>query len=574
MAFRKNNPGCPCCDPCKIDAFTAEIEIEDANQATIRPAVHPQSPYPSWLRADVKAETTAIVRLLFLWDDSSPGDGIYVEFIPDSPTSEAGSISVYTKDDTRIAGPWYVYGGVSDAWHTITVCYDPDTDPNELMITFDPDGETYPTQSFNVMLPSGMTVGRKSGYGTGNGSGSVWFRNYQFDRLWYCGNSPYTSDCHEQMDGWDYYYSLPTRTICHPCERCPDGETLSFSTNTPNYEEVGKKGQSGWHTIRFSASVPGADEAIVGVSDIIGYNKSYLVIKCTGGPSTSGFGYQMPSVTGGFYYDEGDGYDQLYFWLEMLTPCSFPVETLVYEVFRVTNGGSPTSIMGPTSVTATIQTPLCPPRNDLAITDNYTSIHAPMRNLYVGTGVKIEEGALLKTIVSESFDECQCYTTKKPRKYTATVAGVAAGTIPFTLSYLNRGPLTLRNYYHYDPDLALCHQWTQPTIDFGNCVGTNWEVKLGPALLQTFFTAQYNGDNTILQGFAYLIQRIGVYSYVVELRFAKTIYGRTDIRALSGEVLPFYEMVCANDIGPGSDCLYNQDWVDASSATFTITAVP
>jgi len=196
-----------------------------------------------------------------------------------------------------------------------------------------------------------------------------------------------------------------------------------------------------------------------------------------------------------------------------------------------------------------------------------------MRNLYVGTGVKIEEGALLKTIVSESFDECQCYTTKKPRKYTATVAGVTSGTVAFTLSNLNRGPVTLRNYYHFNPGGMLCDEITAPEISFGSCCGTNWSITAG-ATKQTIFVAEYSGDTTILRGFAYLIQSIGAYSYVVELRFAKTIYGRTDIRALSGEVLPFYEMVCANDIGPGSGCLYNQDWVDASSATFTITAVP
>jgi hypothetical protein len=157
----KNKPAKCCCNPCKLDTFAGPVEIVTANTKVIRSKQHPQPPYPPWLQVEMKVENGAIGTIFFLWDDSTPGDGIYVEFIPDSPTAEAGYISVYTKDDTRIAGPWYVLGGISDARHTITLCYDPDTDPEEMVITVDPAG-AYAAQSFDVLLPAGMTIGRKA----------------------------------------------------------------------------------------------------------------------------------------------------------------------------------------------------------------------------------------------------------------------------------------------------------------------------------------------------------------------------------------------------------------------------
>jgi hypothetical protein len=556
---RRWQVGCPCCDPCRIDWFAPSVEISTANATTIRSAVHPQSPYPSWLRVDVKAETTAIVRLFVLWDDSTPGDGIYVEFTPDSPTSEAGTINVYTKDDTLIAGPWYVYGGVSDAWHTITLCYDPDTDPEEMVITFEPAGtyyDTTPTQAFNVLLPDTFTVGTKAGYGSGAGSGSVWFKDYTFDRLWYCGSSPYASDCHESLDDWDEYNTLPARTICHPCTRCPSGPstlqtsnwrqlagTWAFSSSGAlltgtDGKAVSYAGQSAFEvcataTVRTYAA---NDQGIVGMSDILGRNQLYLVVSKS--DASSG------TIPVGVYYDEV--YDRFYWWIARVGTAS-----VTYSIYRVTDGGSPSLEAGPTTITEV---------GGVVFGDGYVTVHAKMRNWLIGSGGTNASGVLHGGV----RNQCSCgggtdgyEESPKSRKYSAAVSGIVAGATPLSgttyadVTRLNRS-VTLRNYYHLSPGSPF-------NAPCANCCHSEWAVDTGSKL--TWFRAKRETDTTELIGYAYTQQSTPGGLVAVEVKFSKSIYGKVELRDLSGEVLTFDSV--QPDLG----------YVDASAATFMITAV-
>jgi hypothetical protein len=66
--FKKHGPGCPCCD-CKIDELAAETAV---TTDVIRLAVHPQSPYPSWLQAEVKASAGETVKLFLVWNEGMP----------------------------------------------------------------------------------------------------------------------------------------------------------------------------------------------------------------------------------------------------------------------------------------------------------------------------------------------------------------------------------------------------------------------------------------------------------------------------------------------------------------------
>jgi hypothetical protein len=62
----KNKPAKCCCGPCVIEHVNEETEI---TTDVIRPAVHPQSPYPSWLQAEVKAAVGETVKLFLVWNE-------------------------------------------------------------------------------------------------------------------------------------------------------------------------------------------------------------------------------------------------------------------------------------------------------------------------------------------------------------------------------------------------------------------------------------------------------------------------------------------------------------------------
>jgi len=59
-------PGQPCCGVCVIDSFSAETIV---TADVIRPAEHPQSPYPTWLQAEVKASVGETVKLFLVWNE-------------------------------------------------------------------------------------------------------------------------------------------------------------------------------------------------------------------------------------------------------------------------------------------------------------------------------------------------------------------------------------------------------------------------------------------------------------------------------------------------------------------------
>ena len=85
MAWRRHNPGCPCCGcDCLLDSFDSAIGVTDEEETILRATLHPQKPYPTWLKADVEMDSGTIGRLFFVWDDSDPGDGLYVVFTPQS----------------------------------------------------------------------------------------------------------------------------------------------------------------------------------------------------------------------------------------------------------------------------------------------------------------------------------------------------------------------------------------------------------------------------------------------------------------------------------------------------------
>lgn len=560
---QRNVPAACCCDPCSpLDSFSSEVEVASADVTTIRSKQHPQSPYPTWLTVGVKVSSGAVARIFVLWDDGTPGDGIYIAFEPDTPTATSGTVTVYRKDGTQIGYPWFVLGAVSDEYHAFTICYDPDTDPEEMAITVDPAG-SYPAQSMNILLPSGMTIGRKSGYGTGSGTGSVWFQDYSFERLWYCGNG--TEDCHELEDDWDYTNTLPTRTYCRPCTRCPAGPRQGVAgdwtvvagtwlwpaqTTSTDARLVAIAGQSDWQMCGqgIIPSLVAGDEAIFGWSDAISRNQVYVKVTISSGTHT---------VAGGTYYDERDS--RFYFWFTGLGTFD-----ITYTVYRVTDGAAPSVVSGPTTLTS----------GDTGggvigvLGDGYTTLHAHMRHAMLGTGDNSTAGIVR---FAGFYNQCDCggylggsSTLRPPRKYTATVAGVTQGDwnlgggTYFPYGLLNRS-VTLRNYFHNSPGSP----YTAPCP---NCCHSNYVIT-GSDIQNTWFYGTYVNNYTELHGYAYASWMSPVGAVVCEVHFRKLIYGVQDLRDLVGEVLDYYEMI-PSPLGPPYKWL-----VDPQNATFTITSV-
>lgn len=211
--FKHHGPGGCCCGPCKIDEFAAETVV---SSDVVRSAEHPQSPYPTWLRAEVKLTAGQSAKLFWCWDDATPGDGFYCELTPQNGTT-LGTLKLFRKGGSQLGDTLNVVCADTGRWHRITACYDPDA--NKVQACFDSaDERGYVTQNQSVqsVIPNGFACGRKAGYG-GNGT----IRNYQYHRLWYCGTGPgYTDECHVEGDAWDYYYDLPSRVRCHNCGSC------------------------------------------------------------------------------------------------------------------------------------------------------------------------------------------------------------------------------------------------------------------------------------------------------------------------------------------------------------------
>lgn len=553
MSTKKGNPGCPCCDVCKIDRLTAETEV---TQDTIRDAEHPQAPYPSWLQAEVKAVDGAVARLYLAWDDSTPGDGIYIEFTPDSPNASSGEISVYTKDDRKIAGPLYVRGGVSDEWHTFTICYDPDKIPDQLVIAFDPSDADIETQQFSVIVPDVFSAGRKAGYGTGNATGDVSVRNYNYDRLWYCGDG--TEDCHKYADSWDYYYDLPSRTVCHDCKPCPAGpkpgtaadwtilagtwtDDKALETYSQDARIISIVGSSGW---QISNGIPitlyPADEGIVGWSDILGRNQVYIKV-------THNAASYMTVAVGSMYDEE---YDRFYVYLAAVSALIGAGTTLTYSFYKVADGGAASLVSGPHTVSSVVSG-----MQYVLLADDYITLHAVCRQAMFGTGTV---GGSRKVTFGGSFNQCNCgggslNIPAIPRKYTAVVSGVVQGTYQWGGQYfdhtlLNRS-VTLRNYFHLTPGDPFMSPSAPCTHSEHNSTYDS----------QTMFYGQRVGETVVLHGYAWAWS-IGM---AVQVHFRKVLYGEVDLRNLSGEVLEFADVTTPY-----------VPLVDASNATLTITSVP
>lgn len=173
---KKHGPGCPCCT-CKIDSLSPETAVTGD---VVRPGQHPQSPYPAWLQAEVKAAVGDTLKLFLAWDESSPGDGLYIEFTPQNGATN-GTLKLYRKDATQLGTTLQLLCADETYWHLITACYDPDTD--EFTACFDArDSRGYVVrgQCVSATVPTGFAAGTKAGYG---GTGSI--KNYKYDRLWY-----------------------------------------------------------------------------------------------------------------------------------------------------------------------------------------------------------------------------------------------------------------------------------------------------------------------------------------------------------------------------------------------------
>lgn len=569
----KNKPAACCCgEPCDpLDTFTGPIEVTDASVTTIRSKQHPQSPYPMWLTVEVKVDAGAIASIFWLWDDASPGDGLYLEFEPDAPTATSGTITVYRKDGIRVGDPWFVVGAVSDEWHVFTICYDPDTSPEEMVITVDPAGSTYAAQSLNVLLPSGMSVGRKAGYGTGSGSGSVWFQNYSFERLWYCGNG--TEDCHELGDDWDSDYELPDRTYCRTCTRCPAGPratveadwnvlsgTWTFSgvgaaTDSSNAKIVSYGGQATWQANNSAAiylnyfTTNTGDEGLIGMSDAIGRNQLYIMVSKA--VETAPAAYR--SVPVGVWYDEAR--DRFYWWIARAGSAA-----ITYKIYRVTDGGSPSLEIGPITVS-----PTNPGGGNVVLADGYVTIHATMRNHLIGTGANGSSNG--QVIIGGTRNQCACGggVGIVPRKFSAVVSGISVGSDPIReefgvppvyadVSRLNRSA-TLRNYYHLTPG-------TPFAVPCNNCCHSDWVIDTGSRM--TWFTYAYVGGYTELYGYAYMQQPTSIGLVTMQVTFRKSLFGIIDVRDLDGEVLEYDSYTHSLMVG---------DYIDGTGATFTIRAI-
>lgn len=192
MVLKRGNPGCPCCDDvCKIDRLTAETEV---TQDAIRDAEHPQAPYPSWLQAEVRVGAGAKAVLFLAWDDATPGDGLYLEFTPES-APDLATLKIFRKGGAQIGDTLRVGCGELDTWHRITACYDPEAERITACVDVGEIGaNVYHRQCVYADLPDDFAAGRQAGYGRA-GSGDVAIRNYRFDRLWYYGTTGMETLC-------------------------------------------------------------------------------------------------------------------------------------------------------------------------------------------------------------------------------------------------------------------------------------------------------------------------------------------------------------------------------------------
>lgn len=327
--FSSLTPGDPCCDVCNIDSLSEETAVEDADITTIRASQHPQVPYPAWVQAEVKVSVGDAARIFFAWNDSTPGDGLYAEFTPeDLPTN--GTLKLFRKDGTQLGATLELIDAIADEYHWLIVSYDPDTKKATVCIDIKT-AILVPAcgQCISEIVPTDFTQGRKAGYGTGVSTGIVYFRNYNFRRLWYCGENPYTSDCHEFGDAWDYYYALPERIYCHSCG-CGSSIDLLFGASHVTTGTV----ETGFRFNDNSAFI--IDDAdVIQINDQDRYLKHAVTVICKVGDEPY---IGMQTV---------DGSNKVYARWTITQDIPNSTATFSATIYKVEAGGAPTAIAGP-----------------------------------------------------------------------------------------------------------------------------------------------------------------------------------------------------------------------------------
>lgn len=230
--FKVANPGNPCCDPCLIqstdltsdkdltDHFTladAEnfsyheapfeaIQVSEAGQLAIASTAHPQSPYPPRVQIEFYGDQIGSQARVVL------GGKIVAQVTVGDNCSELDIL--LESDDSELTPTLTMPYIDRNEWHRLTVCFDPDTGVVKATVTDLTDGFVYNLDA----TYTGTALTAYAAFGTGPTSAdNVYFRNFRFWRLWYCGDAPYTSDCHIEGDDWDYYYELPERKYCFTC---------------------------------------------------------------------------------------------------------------------------------------------------------------------------------------------------------------------------------------------------------------------------------------------------------------------------------------------------------------------
>ncbi len=236
MAWKKGNPGCSCC-VCEIQsnplrsqdsiesqftfdlaptppsttppwftAVTSPVEgtlVNYPSQTATGIIPHPQSPYPPRLEIEFYAETSGAQGRLIL------GGSLVIQW---TVTSACSTIEIIDPTDTTICGPYSLPALGLGQWHKIVAAYNPDD--KSIRVWAKPSGESEATE-IACTYATGGALGQYAGFGTGpDHAGNIYFRNYSYWRLWYCGADPWTEDCHISGDSWDYYNELPDRTYC------------------------------------------------------------------------------------------------------------------------------------------------------------------------------------------------------------------------------------------------------------------------------------------------------------------------------------------------------------------------
>lgn len=200
------------------DPFFA-IQVSAAAQIATKEEPHPQPPYPPYAQIEFYGDNIGSQARLIVGGDLVAG-------VLDTSTAIAAQVTlgdncstlelIDLSDDSAITPPLLMWGIDRNEWHRLTLCYDPDTGNAKATVRSLAIGaETY---AIFGTYSTGL-IGSYAAFGTGPTSvDNVYFRKFYFYRLWYCGDSPYTSDCHTEGDAWDAYYELPTRSYCFRCD--------------------------------------------------------------------------------------------------------------------------------------------------------------------------------------------------------------------------------------------------------------------------------------------------------------------------------------------------------------------